>query len=56
MVQIENEFGNVKGPYGSDGPAYVNECIRFAKGLKIGVPWIMCQQYDAPDSIVSITF
>lgn len=29
---------------------------QMAVSQNIGVPWIMCQQYDAPDPVVSILF
>jgi hypothetical protein len=27
-----------------------------AVSQNIGVPWIMCQQFDAPDTVVSVFF
>ncbi|KAL9376580.1 hypothetical protein Peur_030700 [Populus x canadensis] len=48
LAQIENEYGNVMGPYGDAGRRYVNWCAQMAVGQNVGVPWIMCQQSNAP--------
>ncbi|KAK9948127.1 hypothetical protein M0R45_003715 [Rubus argutus] len=53
IAQIENEYGNVESYYGDAGKAYINWCANFAESLDIGVPWIMCQQKDAPPSMIS---
>ncbi|CAI9097866.1 OLC1v1034380C2 [Oldenlandia corymbosa var. corymbosa] len=53
LSQIENEFGNVEGDYGSDGWPYVQAVAEFADSLDTGVPWIMCQQDNALYPIVS---
>lgn len=34
----------------------MNWCANFANSLDIGVPWIMCQESDAPTSVVIILF
>lgn len=39
--------------YGDAGKAYVNWCANMADSLHIGVPWIMCQQKDAPQPMVN---
>lgn len=52
-MQIENEYGNIMGPYGAAGKAYINWCASMATSLNIGVPWIMCQQDDAPQPMVT---
>ncbi|MCI13002.1 beta-galactosidase 7-like, partial [Trifolium medium] len=48
LSQIENEYGNVMSVYGDDGKAYIDWCAKMADSFNIGVPWIMCQQPDAP--------
>ncbi|CAH9137509.1 unnamed protein product [Cuscuta epithymum] len=48
LAQIENEYGNNNGAYGAAGKAYIDWCANFATSLDIGVPWLMCQQKDAP--------
>ncbi|KAJ6392875.1 hypothetical protein OIU77_022372 [Salix suchowensis] len=53
LAQIENEYGNVMSSYGDEGKAYMNWCANMAQSLDIGVPWIMCQQDDAPEPIIS---
>ena len=40
--------------YGAAGKAYRDWCANFAESLNVGVPWIMCQQKDAPDPMVHI--
>ncbi|KAK6136290.1 hypothetical protein DH2020_029954 [Rehmannia glutinosa] len=53
LAQIENEYGNVISSYGDAGKAYMNWCANMAQSLDIGVPWIMCQQDDAPESVIN---
>ncbi|CAK9143003.1 unnamed protein product [Ilex paraguariensis] len=53
LAQIENEYGNVIQSYGDDGKQYINWCADFAESLSIGVPWIMCQEGDAPQSMIN---
>ncbi|XP_010540711.1 PREDICTED: beta-galactosidase 15 [Tarenaya hassleriana] len=53
LAQIENEYGNVMGPYGAAGKEYINWCANMAQSLNIGVPWIMCQQDDAPQPMLN---
>lgn len=38
--------------YGEDGKKYVQWCADLAQSFHIGVPWIMCQQDDAPQPMV----
>ncbi|OMO50147.1 Ribosomal protein L22/L17 [Corchorus capsularis] len=54
LSQIENEYGNIDGPYGAAAKSYINWAANMAVSLKTDVPWIMCQQDDAPDPIVEI--
>ncbi|KAL2530667.1 Beta-galactosidase 7 [Forsythia ovata] len=53
LAQIENEYGNVISSYGDVGKAYINWCASMAKSLDIGVPWIMCQEDDAPEPMLN---
>ncbi|EYU41564.1 hypothetical protein ABFS82_10G046800 [Erythranthe guttata] len=53
LAQIENEYGNIISSYGNEGKSYINWCANFAESLKIGVPWIMCQESDAPQSMIN---
>ncbi|XP_075475335.1 beta-galactosidase 15-like [Primulina tabacum] len=53
LAQIENEYGNVISSYGDAGKAYMNWCASMANSLDIGVPWIMCQEDDAPPSVIN---
>ncbi|KAJ4822249.1 hypothetical protein Tsubulata_045095 [Turnera subulata] len=53
LAQIENEYGNIMGPYGARGKAYVEWCAQMAVAQNIGVPWIMCQQNNAPSSVIN---
>ncbi|XP_038697947.1 beta-galactosidase-like [Tripterygium wilfordii] len=53
IAQIENEYGNVMKGYGEAGKEYVKWCAEMAVAQDIGVPWIMCQQNDAPHPIIN---
>ncbi|XP_050939327.1 beta-galactosidase 15-like [Cucumis melo] len=53
LAQIENEYGNVMTPYGEAGKTYINWCAQMAESLNIDIPWIMCQQSDAPQPIIN---
>ncbi|KAG0493724.1 hypothetical protein HPP92_004718 [Vanilla planifolia] len=53
LTQIENEYGNVEGPYGQEGKMYINWCAQLAESYQVGVPWIMCQQDDAPQPMIN---
>ncbi|XP_057449008.1 beta-galactosidase 8-like [Lotus japonicus] len=53
LSQIENEYGNVEVHYGSGAKPYVNWAASMATSLDTGVPWVMCQQADAPDPIIN---
>ncbi|KAK9937829.1 hypothetical protein M0R45_014597 [Rubus argutus] len=53
LAQIENEYGNVMRPYGDEGKKYIQWCAALAESYHIGVPWIMCQQKDAPQSMIN---
>ncbi|KAH6828560.1 beta-galactosidase 7 [Perilla frutescens var. hirtella] len=52
LAQIENEYGNIMGDYGAAGEAYINWCAKMADSLNIGVPWVMCQQTNAPKPMI----
>ncbi|KAI4357584.1 hypothetical protein L6164_001523 [Bauhinia variegata] len=49
-AQIENEYG---GAYGEDGKEYIKWCAQLADSYHIGVPWLMCQQPDAPPPMLN---
>ncbi|KAJ7563919.1 hypothetical protein O6H91_03G130300 [Diphasiastrum complanatum] len=53
LAQIENEYGNIYAPYGSAGISYMRWAASMAQALNTGVPWIMCQQSDAPSYIIN---
>ncbi|KAJ8543368.1 hypothetical protein K7X08_005891 [Anisodus acutangulus] len=53
LAQIENEYGNAQAAYGDAGRAYVEWCSNMAQSLDVGVPWIMCQQPDAPQPMIN---
>ncbi|XP_038989755.1 beta-galactosidase 15 isoform X2 [Phoenix dactylifera] len=50
--KIENEYGNIEGQYGQGGKEYVRWAAKMALGLGAGVPWVMCKQTDAPETII----
>nr|VDD61846.1 unnamed protein product [Brassica oleracea] len=47
------QYGNVMGPYGESGKKYIKWCANMAQSLDVGVPWIMCQQNDAPQPMLN---
>ncbi|TVU47699.1 hypothetical protein EJB05_07306, partial [Eragrostis curvula] len=53
LSQIENEYGNIDKAYGDAGKAYIRWAAGMAVSLDTGVPWVMCQQADAPDPIIN---
>ncbi|KAF9588457.1 hypothetical protein IFM89_010216 [Coptis chinensis] len=53
LFQIENEYDNIMSAYGDVGKTHINWCTSFAESLDIGVPWIMCQQSDAPQPMIN---
>lgn len=42
--------------FGSEGVDYMNWCAKLAESYDIGVPWIMCQQDNAPAPMVTYLF
>ncbi|XP_062013758.1 beta-galactosidase 8 [Rosa rugosa] len=53
LSQIENEYGNIDKPYGPAAKTYINWAANMAVSLDTGVPWVMCQQADAPSSVIN---
>uniref|UniRef100_A0A7N0U170 Beta-galactosidase n=1 Tax=Kalanchoe fedtschenkoi TaxID=63787 RepID=A0A7N0U170_KALFE len=53
LAQIENEYGFYQGAYGEKGTSYAMWAAKMAVSQNIGVPWIMCQQNDAPDPVIN---
>ncbi|XP_057969924.1 beta-galactosidase 10 [Malania oleifera] len=53
LAQIENEYGDSESIYGDGGKKYAMWAAQMALSQNIGVPWIMCQQYDAPDPVIN---
>ncbi|XP_072964754.1 beta-galactosidase 3 [Typha angustifolia] len=53
LAQIENEYGDIERVYGDGGKPYAMWAASMALSQDTGVPWIMCQQYDAPDPVIN---
>ncbi|KAJ6691579.1 BETA-GALACTOSIDASE RELATED [Salix purpurea] len=53
LSQIENEYGNIDSSYGPAAKSYIKWAASMAVSLDTGVPWVMCQQADAPDPIIN---
>ncbi|XP_061358778.1 beta-galactosidase 8-like [Gastrolobium bilobum] len=53
LSQIENEYGNVDRAYGPAAVPDINWAASMATSLDTGVPWVMCQQEDAPNPIIN---
>uniref|UniRef100_A0A803KNC8 Beta-galactosidase n=1 Tax=Chenopodium quinoa TaxID=63459 RepID=A0A803KNC8_CHEQI len=51
MAQVENEYGYYEQSYGDGGKKYALWAANMALSQNIGVPWIMCQQWDTPDPV-----
>lgn len=56
ILQIENEYGYYENYYKEDGKKYALWAAKMAVSQNTGVPWIMCQQWDAPDPVVRLNF
>lgn len=52
QLQVENEYGFYESFYGEGGKRYAMWAAEMAVSLNAGVPWTMCQQFDAPDIVV----
>ncbi|KAF5751735.1 beta-galactosidase 10 [Tripterygium wilfordii] len=52
LSQVENEYGYYETFYGEGGKRYAMWAAKMALSQNIGVPWMMCQQYDAPDPVI----
>ncbi|XP_035834794.1 beta-galactosidase 10-like [Helianthus annuus] len=46
LAQVENEYGYYEAAYGEGGKRYTQWAAKMALSQNIGVPWIMCQQWD----------
>ncbi|TXG60274.1 hypothetical protein EZV62_014847 [Acer yangbiense] len=53
LSQVENEYGFYEKDYGEGGKRYAMWAAKMAVSQNIGVPWMMCQQFDAPDTVIS---
>ncbi|KAK9107275.1 hypothetical protein Syun_023286 [Stephania yunnanensis] len=49
---IQNEYGNVNSAYGAAVKTYIKWPAFMVTSLDTGVPWVMCQQSDAPDPVI----
>ncbi|KAK9677553.1 hypothetical protein RND81_11G151400 [Saponaria officinalis] len=54
LSQIENEYDHVRGAF-RQGAAerYIKWAADMAVAQETGVPWIMCKQKDAPDTVIN---
>ncbi|XP_019417218.1 PREDICTED: beta-galactosidase 10 isoform X2 [Lupinus angustifolius] len=52
LSQVENEYGYYESSYGEGGKKYAQWAAKMAVAQNTGVPWIMCQQWDAPDPVI----
>ncbi|XAR60280.1 Beta-galactosidase [Bertholletia excelsa] len=53
LAQVENEYGDIERVYGEGAKPYAMWAASMALSQNTGVPWIMCQQYDAPDPVIN---
>lgn len=54
-LQVENEYGYNEPYYGEGAKPYVMWAANMAISQNTGVPWVMCQQPDAPEYIVRVS-
>lgn len=52
LAQVENEYGFYESAYGDGGKRYATWAANIAVSQNTGVPWIMCEQFDAPDTVI----
>ncbi|VFQ62028.1 unnamed protein product [Cuscuta campestris] len=52
LSQVENEYGFYEAAYGEGGKRYASWAANMALSQKTGVPWIMCEQFDAPAEVI----
>lgn len=52
-MQVENEYGFYESAYGEAGKRYTIWAANMSVSQNTGVPWIMCQQFDPPATVVS---
>uniref|UniRef100_A0A2P2KFZ5 Beta-galactosidase n=3 Tax=Rhizophora mucronata TaxID=61149 RepID=A0A2P2KFZ5_RHIMU len=52
LSQVENEYGFFESAY-KGGKEYAMWAAQMAVSQHTGVPWIMCQQYDAPPTVIN---
>ncbi|KAG9446346.1 hypothetical protein H6P81_012474 [Aristolochia fimbriata] len=53
VAQIENEYNNIQMAFKSEGASYVQWAAKMAVAMDVGVPWVMCKQWDAPDPVIN---
>ncbi|KAK8964895.1 Beta-galactosidase 11 [Platanthera guangdongensis] len=53
LAQIENEYNMVQAAFKEDGKRYIEWAAKLAQSFKLGVPWMMCKQHDAPGRIIN---
>ncbi|XP_031092539.1 beta-galactosidase 10 isoform X1 [Ipomoea triloba] len=52
LAQVENEYGFYEAAYGDGGKRYALWAAKMAVSQNTGVPWIMCEQFDAPIEVI----
>ncbi|CAA0820988.1 Beta-galactosidase 10 [Striga hermonthica] len=52
LAQAKNEYGFYEPAYGEGGKRYALWAANMAVSQNIGVPWIMCEQFDPPDTVI----
>ncbi|XP_047315226.1 beta-galactosidase 10-like [Impatiens glandulifera] len=53
LAQVENEYGYLETLYGEKAKQYAMWAAQMALSQNIGIPWIMCNQDDAPDPVIN---
>ncbi|XP_010446366.1 PREDICTED: beta-galactosidase 14-like [Camelina sativa] len=53
LGQIENEYNAVQLAYKENGERYIKWAANLVESMKLGIPWVMCKQNDAPDNVIN---
>lgn len=51
--QIENEYNAVQLAYKENGERYIKWAADLVESMKLGIPWVMCKQNDAPGNVIN---
>ncbi|KAG7544451.1 Glycoside hydrolase 35 catalytic domain [Arabidopsis suecica] len=53
LGQIENEYNAVQLAYKENGERYIKWAANLVESMKLGIPWVMCKQNNAPGNLIN---